>query len=318
MSKKIVAIGGGTGLSTLLRGLKEYPVKLTAVVAVTDEGGSSGKLRKELKIIPPGDIRNCLTALSAEESLMSRLFQYRFKGGSLYDHSFGNLFLAAISDLSGGFEKGIAAASKVLAIKGDVVPVTLSDVRLKAKLSNGSVITGERKISSLLPDESIKKLYLVGKNIKPHPKVISSILHADFIILGPGSLYTSIISNLLVPGINDAIKKSPAKKIYISNIMTQPGETDDYSLSRHINVIKNYSGISFDYIFVNKGRIRGRLLERYLSQNARPVKNDLTSDYSSKNHCKIIYGNFVSRMHYARHSPKRLAKYVMKVIGSAK
>lgn len=310
--KKVVVIGGGTGLSTILRGLKKYPFSLTAVVAVTDEGGSSGLLRKELKIIPPGDIRNCLVALSSEESLMSRLFQYRFKQkGSLHNHSFGNLFLAAISGLCGSFEKGIMETSKVLAIKGEVLPVTLSSVRLKALLSDGKVVFGEKKISSATPPISIKGLSLVGRNIKPHPKVISSLLTADFIILGPGSLYTSIVSNLLVPGITSAIKKSSAIKIYVSNIMTQPGETDNYTLKDHIDTIKSYLGFEVDYVLANNGKIPKLLLKRYLSKNAMPVKIDLPDTYGR---IKIKYNDFVLHSDFARHCPEKLAEAIVSVI----
>ncbi len=314
--KKIVALGGGTGLSTLLRGLKLYPVKLTAVVTVTDEGGSSGRLRRELNVIPPGDIRNCLVALSCEESLMSRLLQYRFtKSGSLYNHSFGNLFLVAISDLAGGFEKGIIETSKVLAIKGQVMPVTLAGVRLKAELSDGRTICGEKKISSIRHGESgkkvcLKRIYLSGRNIKPNPKVLSAISAANLIVLGPGSLYTSVISNLLVPGIPAAIKRTKAKKIYISNIMTQPGETDGYGLSAHMKVIKKYSGIEFDYVLINKGKIPKGLLSKYMLKNAAPVGDDLAWSENGKK----IYGNFVSADYYARHSSERLAAALIKIL----
>ncbi len=316
--RRIAAIGGGTGLSSLLRGLKDYPVDITAVVAVTDEGGSSGRLRKEIKIPPPGDIRNCLTALSSEESLMSKLFQHRFaRRGSLKGHSFGNIFIAAISEMFGGFERGIMQTGKLLAIKGLVVPVTLADVRLKALLTNGNYIYGEKRISSLHPKEKIKKLYLIGKNVKAHPKAVKAIQEADFIILGPGSLYTSLISDLLVPGIKTAIGSSKASKIYVSNIMTQPGETDGYLLSDHLDAIRKYSGIEFDHIFANRGRISKKILKRYRSINSLPVENDLSQKKAVLRKITVHTGNYVSAEHFARHSPQKLSRALMRVINKS-
>lgn len=310
--KKIVALGGGTGLSTLLRGLKEYPVKLSAVVAVTDDGGSSGRLRKELGIIPPGDIRNCLVALSKEESLMSKLFQHRFREkGSLWGHSFGNIFLAALSSLSGGFGRGVAEAGNVLFIKGDVIPVTLSDVRLKAELVGGRFVTGERRISSLAPGEKIKKIFLVGKKVRVYPPAASAVMNADYVVFGPGSLYTSIVTNLLVPGLSDALKKSRARKIYVSNIMTQPGETDGYTLSDHVNALREHAGVDFDYILVDRSKLDPRVLARYAVSGAHPVIDDLASGYSGS--AETIGAKFVSASHYARHDSRKLARAIMRV-----
>jgi uncharacterized cofD-like protein len=311
--KKIVAIGGGTGLSTLLRGLKEYPLKLSAVVAVTDEGGSSGQLRKELGIIPPGDIRNCLVALSKEESLMARLLQYRFRGsGSLGGHSFGNIFLAALANLSGGFGRGVAEAGKVLSIKGDVMPVTLSDVRLEAELADGRCIRGERRISSLAPGEKIKNIYLVGKNIRLQPMAAAAVMAADYVILGPGSLYTSIVTNLLVPGMALCLKKSRAKKIYVSNIMTQPGETDGYTMSDHVNVVRDHAGVDFDYILTDRSKLDPKVLARYSVRGAHPVIDDLATGYSGG--AEMVGARFVSTSHYARHDPAKLALALMRII----
>jgi len=327
--KKIVAIGGGTGLSSLLRGLKKYPVKLTAIVAVTDEGGSSGRLRKELKIIPPGDIRNCLVALSEEESLMSRLFQYRFENGtrgSLKGHSFGNLFLAALAGISGGFGKGVAQGARVLLIKGEVLPVTLSDVRLKARLENGDVIYGEKRISSMSRGEKISEISLVGKNIKPNPLAVEAIKKADCVVVGPGSLYTSIITNMLVPGIGKALKDSRALKVYVANIMTQPGETDGYTLSEHIKEIKRHTLCDFDAVIVDESPHDKKLLKRYASSGAFPVVNDLDagsfhslssvrrSMKSSKSKPVIIRARLASSSHYARHDPDKLSRVLMRII----
>lgn len=237
---KIAAIGGGTGLSTLLRGLKKYNNNITAIVNVADDGGSSGKLRNELGVLPPGDIRNCLVALSEEESLMSRLFQYRFPAkGTLSGHSFGNLFLTAMSAISGGFDNAIANSGEVLAIRGKVLPVTLASVVLEAELESGKHICGESKISE--SKEKIKEISLNPLSPPAHPDVIKVLKNADIIIFGPGSLYTSIIVNFLVDGISETIKDSGAYKIYVANIMTQPGETDEYRLSEHIEAIEKHS-----------------------------------------------------------------------------
>ena len=237
---KIVAVGGGTGLSTLLRGLKSYDVDITAVVTVSDDGGSSGKLRKELGVLPPGDIRNCLVALAEEENLITKLFQYRFpRKGGLSNHSFGNLFLTALTSVSGGFDKAILNASDVLAIKGRVLPVSLDNVKMKATLVDGEKIVGESKISK--SKSAIKTVEIEPKNAKVSQSVIDAISNADCIILGPGSLYTSVIVNLLFDGVIPALKKSKAIKLYVANIMTQAGETTNFSLSDHINAIEKHS-----------------------------------------------------------------------------
>ncbi|HEV2879516.1 MAG TPA: gluconeogenesis factor YvcK family protein, partial [Candidatus Eremiobacteraceae bacterium] len=221
---RLVVIGGGTGLSTALRGLKEYTTNLTAIVTVTDDGGSSGRLRAELGVLPPGDIRNCLVALADSESMMAELFQYRFnEGDGLVGHSFGNLFIAAMCGIAGDFDRAIKESSRVLAIKGRVLPSTLANIALEATLADGSTVKGETKISkSSLP---IRRLRLVPSYCQALPEAVEAILAADVVILGPGSLYTSIMPNLLVPGIAEAIERSKATKVFVCNIMTQPGET---------------------------------------------------------------------------------------------
>lgn len=310
MNCKIVAIGGGSGLSTLLRGLKKYPLDMTAVVAVSDDGGSSGKLRTELGVLPPGDIRNCLVALSEEESLMSKLFQYRFpKKGSLSGHSFGNLFLTALSTISGGFDKAISNAGDVLAIKGKVLPVSLENVSLKATLIDGQQIKGESKISK--SKNAIQKVEIYPKNAKVSNKVIDSILQADFVILGPGSLYTSVIVNLLFDGVLSALKKTKAKKIYICNIMTQIGETTNFNLTDHIFAIEKhaYKGI-LDVVVVNNGKIATPVAKRYAKEFSVPVEVD-TNEYKN---VKMIKKDFVSHTQYAHHDFEKLAKTIFAII----
>lgn len=303
---KIVAIGGGTGLSTLLRGLKAYDADITAVVTVSDDGGSSGKLRKELGVLPPGDIRNCLVALAEEENLITKLFQYRFpKKGGLSNHSFGNLFLTALTSVSGGFDKAILNASDVLAIKGKVLPVSLDNVKMKATLVDGEKITGESKISK--SKSAIKAVEIKPKNAKVSQSVIDALLCADCIILGPGSLYTSVIVNLLFNGVLAAIKKSKAVKIYVSNIMTQVGETSNFTLSNHIDAIIQHSYPEIlDAVFVNNGKIPKYIVERYAKQNSVPVKIDRLK---YKN-IKIIKKDFVSKSQYAHHDFVKLSKAI--------
>ncbi len=303
---KVVAIGGGTGLSTLLRGLKAYDIDITAVVTVSDDGGSSGKLRKELGVLPPGDIRNCLVALAEEENLITKLFQYRFpRKGGLSNHSFGNLFLTALTSVSGGFDKAILNASDVLAIKGKVLPVSLDNVKLKATLVDGEKVVGESKISK--SRSAIKTVEIEPKNAKVSQSVIDSISRADCIILGPGSLYTSVIVNLLFDGVIPAIKKSKAIKIYVSNIMTQVGETSDFTLSNHIDAIIQHSYPEIlNAVFVNNGKIPQYIVERYAKQNSVPVKID---KLKYKN-IKIIKKNFVSKSQYAHHDFIKLSRAI--------
>ena len=303
---KIVAIGGGTGLSTLLRGLKAYDVDITAVVTVSDDGGSSGKLRKELGVLPPGDIRNCLVALAEEENLITKLFQYRFpKKGGLSNHSFGNLFLTALTSISGGFDKAILNASDVLAIKGRVLPVSLDNVKMKATLVDGEKIIGESKISK--SKSAIKTVEIEPKNAKVSQSVIDAISTADCIILGPGSLYTSVIVNLLFDGVIPALKKSKAVKLYIANIMTQVGETSNFTLSNHVNAIIQHTYPEIlDAVFVNNGKLPKHIVERYAKLNSIPVKIDKL-EYKK---IKIIKKNFVSKSQYAHHDFVKLSRAI--------
>ena len=307
---RIVVLGGGTGLSTLLRGLKKYTSDLTAIVAVTDDGGSSGALRRELGVLPPGDIRNCLVALSEEENLMARLFQYRFpNAGSLSGHSFGNLFLTAMSKIVGGFDSGVMRAGEVLAIRGQVLPGTLSSVTLKARLSDGSIVRGESNIGR--SSARIIELSVCPDSPPACPMVIEAIKAADGVVIGPGSLYTSVIANLLVKGIVPALRAARVPKIYVCNIMTQPGETSDYSFSDHLHAIEKHAGKNLvDYTIVNSGPIPPGLARRYAKEGAYPVKI---------NACKgggvVIRADMVSPSGLARHDSGKLAYAIMKTLG---
>jgi uncharacterized cofD-like protein len=308
---RIVAIGGGTGLSTLLRGLKEYTANLTAVVTVADDGGSSGRLRQELGVLPPGDIRNCLVALADNESTMAELFQYRFnEGDGLTGHSFGNLFLAAMCGIAGDFDRAIKESSRVLAIKGRVLPSTLANVALEATLADGSVVCGESAIShTATPIVSVR---LIPGDCEPLDEAIEAILGADAIILGPGSLYTSVMPNLLVPGIAEAIEHSMAFKIYVCNIMTQPGETDGMTAADHVRALLKGTGRQvFDYVLVNVEQPH-RLLRRYESERAYQVRPDVKAVAAMG--VTPIYGKFVSETQLVRHDAGKLANSLMKLI----
>ncbi len=308
---RIVAIGGGTGLSTLLRGLKEYTSNLTAIVTVTDDGGSSGRLRQELGVLPPGDIRNCLVALADSESTMTDLFQYRFgEGNGLVGHSFGNLFIAAMSGIAGDFDRAIKESSKVLNIKGRVLPSTLANVALEATLVDGTKVMGETAISS--SGSKIAALALVPPGCGPLAETLEAIAAADVIVLGPGSLYTSIMPNLLVPRIADAVVRSNALKVYVCNIMTQPGETDGMSASDHARVLLGASGGRlFDYALINVEQPH-RLLRAYESEGAHQVTPDF--DAVAALGVTPVPGKFVSEERQVRHDTKKLAQAIVKLI----
>lgn len=311
---KVVVIGGGTGLSTMLRGLKKYTSHITAIVTVGDDGGGSGKIREDLGMLPPGDIRNCILALADTEPLMEDLLQYRFTEGSLKGQCFGNLFLAAMAGISENFEDAVQKMSSVLAVKGKVLPVTLDDMKLVAELENGEIIEGESKIPSevIVRKTSIKKLAIKPIDAKPLEEAIKSINGADVIIIGPGSLYTSIIPNLLVKGISEAICKSDAKKVYISNVMTQPGETDGLKVSNHLKVLMDY-GVSgnIDYVIANNGIIPSDIKEKYARENAELV----VLDYENINNLnvKIIEADLIKiTKRYVKHNADKLAELIMK------
>lgn len=310
---KIVVIGGGTGLSTLLRGLKSYSANITAIVTVADDGGSSGRLRQEFGVLPPGDIRNCVAALANEEKLLTELFQYRFKAGDgLIGHSFGNLFLTAMSDITGDLEQAVAASSKVLAVQGQVLPATLSDVSLWAELEDGRRIEGESSIPEA--GGKIVKIGCVPPNPPALPAAIKSIKEADYIIIGPGSLYTSIIPNLLIPEIADAIAKSTAPRIYICNIMTQPGETQGYTVGDHIQAIDAVCGNRqlFDAVLVHKKSPSATSLIRYAQQNSHPVFLDRENVTLLGR--RIVLANVLheDETGYVRHNPQKLARVLLR------
>lgn len=309
---RIVVIGGGTGLSVLLHGLKDFTNNITAIVTVADDGGSSGILRKEFGILPPGDIRNCLVALADAEPLMGKLFQFRFDQGSSFDgHSFGNLFITAMTKVTGDFEKAIKESSKVLAIRGSVVPSTLEKVTLVAEYKDGSESIGESRI----PEKHvpIKKVYLRPNTCKATEEAIKAIQSADVILFGPGSLYTSVLPNLLVEGIKEAVSKAKKLKIYICNVMTQPGETDNFKASDHLRVLIEHT--NFDIIntcIVNTGRIHENLLEKYKSEGSRQVFPDL--DLIREMGYKSIGYNIVSTKDFVRHDPRKLSKIILELI----
>ena len=309
---KIVVVGGGTGLSTLLRGLKTYSANTTAIVTVADDGGSSGRLRRENGVLPPGDIRNCLAALADEEKLLTELFQYRFRAGDgLTGHSFGNLFLTALSDITGDFELAIAASSKVLAIRGQVFPATLSDVRLWAELADGRRIEGESNITAA--GGSIVKIGCIPDHPPALPAAIKAIKEADYIIMGPGSLYTSVIPNLLVPEIAEAIAASVAPRIYVCNIMTQPGETDGYTVADHIRAIDAACGKPlFNAVLVHKKPPSPRALIRYAQQNSHPVFLD--REAVSELGRRIVLANVMHEDETAcvRHDSPKLARVLFR------
>lgn len=272
---KVVVVGGGTGLSILLKGLKKFTPNITAIVTVADDGGGSGVLREDLGMLPPGDIRACMLALANTEDNMEQLFQYRFNDGMLKGQSFGNIFIAAMNGIYGNFETAIKEASNVLAITGKVYPMTLDNVRIKAELHNGKIIEGESLISieSSKQKSRIKKVYIEPEISHPIPEALESIRDADFIVLGPGSLYTSVIPNLLIKDIIEEICASPAPKAYIVNVMTEPGETDDYNLLDHVEAILNHSrDCILDYVIANTESIPEKVLDKYLNDGSVSVK----------------------------------------------
>jgi uncharacterized cofD-like protein len=315
---RVVAIGGGTGLATVLRGLKRYLAgrskaaktelaigSLTAVVTVTDEGGSSGRLRRDFRILPPGDIRNCLVALAEDETLLAKLFDYRFKSGlGLRGHSFGNLFLAAVTNITRDFAKAVQVSGEILAIQGEIFPSTLSDVHLQARLTDGRTIYGESRINKTRVP--IRRLYVKPRGCKPLPETIAAITSADLITVGPGSLYTSLIPNLLVRGIPEAICRSGALRLYIGNLMTQPGESRRYTAAAHLRALIEHAGCNiFDGMILSDTNVSQAMQRRYAAQRAEPVENDLEQIETLG--VQPILADLLIEDHVARHDPARLA-----------
>ena len=307
---KVVAIGGGTGLSMLLRGIKKYTSNITAIVTVGDDGGSSGRLREEMGILPPGDIRNCIAALGDDEDLITELFQYRFKTGEgLEGHSFGNLFLTALCSITGNMVKAIKESATVLNIRGVVLPATLDDMKLGAEFEDGRVVHGESSIPEA--HGQIKRLFTEPENCQALPEAIAAIGDADLIILGPGSLYTSVIPNLLVNGIVEALMKAKAKKIYVCNIMTQPGETTDYTVASHINALfKHAKGNKIvDAVLVNN-RLPDNISEGYAQQGSIPVRLDMEN--IAPINIEIVSQKLIqeNKEGLVRHSSNRVARAI--------
>ncbi|SHH92577.1 conserved hypothetical protein, cofD-related [Clostridium collagenovorans DSM 3089] len=313
---KIVVVGGGTGLSTMLRGIKKYTSNITAIVTVADDGGGSGVLREDLGMLPPGDIRNCILALADTEPVMEELLQYRFKDGALKGQSFGNLFLAAMDGISDNFMEAVQKMSSVLAVTGNVLPVTLENVKIKAVLENGKVVQGESIIPSTALQEksSIDKIVMEPGNAEALPEAVSAIMNADAVILGPGSLYTSVIPNLLVDGIRDALESTLALKMYVCNIMTQPGESDNYTVSDHVKALQNHGGkYIIDDVIVNTGEVSKGLRDKYLDKGSELVLLD--KDKLQELGVGIIQGNFVKiKKGYLRHDTEKLSDIIMSAI----
>ncbi len=305
---RVVAIGGGTGLATLLSGLKNYTKNITAIVTVTDTGGSSGRLRDELDILPPGDIRNCLVALADAEPLMLELFQYRFENGhGLKGHSFGNLFITALSKVTGDFDKAIKESSKVLAIRGSVIPSTLEKVALVGEFEDGKVVEGETNITAR--SVALKRVWLKPEDCRATEEALDAIDNADLIIYGPGSLYTSVLPNLLIKDILDRILESEARKFYIANVMTQPGETDGFSVFDHLSqLIQHTDPRIIDAVFVNTAVIPDYLLTRYGSQNAYPARLDV--DRIRERGYEVVEAEMVRLGEQVRHDQEKLAKLI--------
>jgi uncharacterized cofD-like protein len=307
---RIVAVGGGTGLSMLLSGVKNITNNLTAIVSVGDDGGSSGRLRESMGILPPGDIRHCITALADDEDLVNKLFKYRFDNGEgLEGHSFGNLFLTALCAITGSMVTAVKESSNVLSIRGRVLPATLDDMKLVAKMKDGRIIHGE----STIPEANgqIERLYTEPANCKALPEVIEAIRNAELIILGPGSLYTSVIPNLLIKEISQEIIKSKAKKIYVCNIMTQPGETDNYAVSDHLKALIKHAGSNkiVDAVLVNN-YLPEKLADKYQKANSYPVNFDIAE--IKKLGIKICAKKLIedSKEGLVRHSSNRVARAV--------
>ena len=320
-SVRVVALGGGTGLSAVLRGLKQHIAEhgergvrqpigdLTAVVTVTDDGGSSGRLRREYRVLPPGDIRNCMVALSQDEHLLGKLFQYRFPvGRGLAGHSFGNLFLTALTNITGDFPKAVQVSAQVLAIRGRIFPSTAENVTLEAELEDGTVVAGETNISR--SRKRIARVRLVPRRVQPLPEVLDALRKADLILVGPGSLYTSILPNLLVGEMVETIARSRATRVYIANLMTQPGETQHYSVADHVRAIYEHTrpGL-FDCVVINRTPVSPRLLRRYRAQGAEPV--DPSFDELDRMGLRYVAANVLEQDGVVRHDRSRLTRLLL-------
>lgn len=317
---KIVAIGGGTGLSTMLRGLKKYTKNLTAVVTVADDGGGSGVLRREIGMPPPGDIRHCMESLANVEPIMEQLLTYRFREGSLSGQSFGNLLLAALNGITGSFEEAVTRMSQVLAITGQVLPVTGADVQLEAVFENGSRVVGESSIFAFKKEQDcrIHHVALIPEHPKALPSALEAIRQADLIVLGPGSLYTSIIPNLLVDGVVEEICRARALKLYVCNIMTQDGETEGYTAADHVCALLEHGAPGLvDVCLANSEKVRQGLVERYQREDAAPLLVD--RERFEQMGLELVERPIASHTsNYARHSQTRLAQAIMEIYDQRK
>ncbi len=314
LNPKILAIGGGTGLSTLLKGIKNYSSDITAIVTMADDGGGSGVLRRSFGMLPPGDVRNCLLALSDIEPEMNTLLSHRFEKGELKGQSFGNLFLLAMNEIYGSFEEAVKMASSILRVKGTVMPITVNDVNIEATYDDKSKAFGE----SILPAEAIKdnkkikRVELCPKDVEPLDGVITAINKADIILIGPGSLYTSIIPNLLVKGVTEAILSSPAKKIYVQNVMTQHGETDDMSVKDHVEAIFEHSDKIFDSIIINNKVLSEDLKKKYQEEYQEQIfLTDDDKKFLEEEAIDYIEGDCLDGGDYARHDSEKLSNMII-------
>jgi len=305
----IVVIGGGTGLSVLLRGLKSVTSNITAIVTVADDGGSSGRLREDFNIIPPGDLRNCLVALADTEPLMEKLFQHRFGGaGGLAGHSFGNLFIAAMTEILGDVELALKESSKVLAVRGRVLPASTQHIRLSAEMMDGTIVEGESRIPQA--GKPIRRVFINPADAEPVQTAIEAIQEAELVVIGPGSLYTSVLPNLLVKGIADALRASDALKVYVCNVMTQPGETDGYSASQHVAAVLNHVGEGvIDYALVNDQKIDPQLQAQYAEKGAYPVAADVEAIEALG--VRAVKRRIISEVNVIRHDPLRLSRAIL-------
>lgn len=305
----IAALGGGTGLSSLLRGLKRRSLDITAIVTVADDGGSSGRLRRELGVLPPGDIRNCLVALAEDESLMGHLFQHRFAGGDLSGHSFGNLFLAALTEVTGNFDLAIQECSRVLNIRGTVLPSTLDQISLWAERADGQTVCGESAISS--GPGACRRVWLQPQPVA-HPPALQAIADADMVLLGPGSLFTSVLPHFAVPEVVDAVSEARGVRAYVCNVMTQPGETDDFDAVDHVERVLEASRGSVDLVVVHDGALDAVAAAAYAAQGQVPVRADM--DRLRALGVRVVARNLAEEGRMVRHSPEALAQALTEVV----
>lgn len=316
---RVVAVGGGTGLSTLLKGLKKEVgdsiKELTSIVTVADSGGSTGKLRKIYNIPAPGDIRNCIVAMSESEDIMQELFQYRFKGDGLEGHAFGNLFLTALTDITGSFLEAVKLTSQILRTKGDIVPSTVEDVHLVAKFSNGEVVVGEEAITDYGKKRiaKVEEIWIEPKDAKAPIEAVAAIETADMILLGPGSLFTSIIPNLLIEDLREAVIRSSALKVFIVNAMTQPGETDEFTAYDHLETFLKFSGIEAVHaVIVNTRMPPHEVLHKYVEQGQEPVVPDVAK--IAKQGIRVIAEDLIGdKNSFVRHDPDKLTEVIVKI-----